>query len=263
MEIKILFSIVTITRNNRAGLAKTAASIKNQSCKDFSWIIIDGDSGDGSQDDFKNYADLALIVSEPDEGIYDAMNKGITLADGDYTLFLNAGDTLASPDTLEKIKEAMSAHYPDFMYGDALEETSSKHTIFKPARPHTTITQGMFTHHQAMLYKTQKLADYRFNPHFTIAADYDLTFRFLEDGANTLYIPHPVCLFEKDGISQRAAKVGRQEQFEAKRHKIPLLQNILIYIRQTLSQFVKDAAPSLYWKLRGASWSHPQSSGNT
>lgn len=96
-------SIITINFNDREGLDKTIQSVINQTYKDFEYIVIDGASTDGSVDVIKKYADrLTHWVSEPDTGIYNAMNKGTRLAQGEYCLYLNSGDFLAADDVLEK-----------------------------------------------------------------------------------------------------------------------------------------------------------------
>lgn len=92
-------SIITINYNNKEGLIRTLKSVSNQNCNDFEHIIVDGDSSDGSVDVIKKYADgktNVIWVSEPDSGIYNAMNKGTLMASGEYLLFLNSGDDLYS-----------------------------------------------------------------------------------------------------------------------------------------------------------------------
>ncbi len=96
-------SIITINFNDAIGLEKTIQSVINQTFKDFEYIVIDGASTDGSVDVIKKYSDkLTHWVSEPDSGIYNAMNKGTRLAQGEYCLYLNSGDFLAADDVLEK-----------------------------------------------------------------------------------------------------------------------------------------------------------------
>ena len=203
-----LFSVITITFNNRDGLRKTAASVQSQIYKDIEWIIIDGHSNDGTQNDFTNFSS-AKIISEPDQGIYDAMNKGINLATGDYLIFMNAGDVFADENVLIEIsKQCISQH--DFIYGDSHEDHH-----FKPTRDHSKINWGMPTHHQAMLYSRRALADMRYDLSYKIAADYDLTLRFLKIARNILYVPIPICIFEVGGVSQTNVKRGRDEQFDA------------------------------------------------
>ena len=95
-------SIITVNLNNREGLRKTAESVVSQTYKDYEWIVIDGGSTDGSKELIEQYAEhISYWVSEPDKGIYNAMNKGIRQAHGEYFLFLNSGDSLCDDDIVE------------------------------------------------------------------------------------------------------------------------------------------------------------------
>lgn len=97
-------SIITINFNNRAGLQKTIDSVISQTFKDFEWIIIDGGSTDGSKELIEQYDKyITYWVSEPDKGIYNAMNKGIKVAKGEYLYFLNSGDYIASYNVLSRV----------------------------------------------------------------------------------------------------------------------------------------------------------------
>lgn len=98
------FSIITINYNNSQGLKQTIESVVSQSFSDYEYIVIDGGSKDGSKDVIEDFADrIAYWVSEPDSGIYNAMNKGVSKASGEYCLFLNSGDVLHSNNVLEQI----------------------------------------------------------------------------------------------------------------------------------------------------------------
>ena len=98
------YSIITINYNNRDGLEKTIQSVINQTCQDFEFIIIDGGSTDGSVDIIKKYNDrINYWVSEPDKGIYNAMNKGILQAHGEYLNFMNSGDCFFDNEVLNKV----------------------------------------------------------------------------------------------------------------------------------------------------------------
>ena len=100
----MLLSIITINYNNKNGLQKTIDSVVSQSFRDFEWIVIDGGSTDGSRELIEQYADhFAFWISEPDTGIYNAMNKGIKAAKGEYILFLNSGDALYQRRALESV----------------------------------------------------------------------------------------------------------------------------------------------------------------
>lgn len=119
-------SIITINYNNRSGLARTIQSVSCQTRNDFEYIIVDGGSHDGSVDIIGQYSNLfgnrLKLVSEPDRGIYCAMNKGIRMASGDYVQFLNSGDCLASDDVTEKMLDVLKERdYPSILYGNMLK----------------------------------------------------------------------------------------------------------------------------------------------
>ncbi len=246
MTIDPLLSIVTITKNNLAGLRSTAQSVQGQSSHDYEWIIIDGNSTDGTKEYLRSSP--AQWISENDLGLYDAMNKGIDRARGQYILFLNAGDTLADMDILSLIAKAANAEQPDFIYGDALETGG----LYKKARSHTKISRGMFTHHQAMIYKRAPIQDLRFDNTLKIAADYGFTARFLKTSEKIHYTPCAICIFEHGGISQKNRKLGRREQYKIRKnmHICSATENILIYIVQSAAAFLNQINLALYSKLR-------------
>lgn len=236
-----LFSIITITWNNVNGFIKTHKSLNAQSFQNYEWIIVDGASNDGTLDYIHEHGLSTQCASEKDNGIYHAMNKGISRANGQYLLFLNAGDELADADILSTLSKAITAHAPDFIYGDALEETSAPRPFFKKARTHKRVLWGMFTHHQAMIYRRNIMGDLRYNEQYKIASDYELTVRFLSKAKNIHYIPGAICLFERGGISQRQMTLGRVEQFKIRRSlklcSLPMA--MAIYVGQTFRAFLK------------------------
>ncbi len=241
-----LFSIVTITKGNLDGLKRTEGSLAAQSFRGFEWIVIDGDSGDGTKEYLRGLN--AVSVSEPDRGIYDAMNKGIDRAGGAYLLFLNAGDTLADIDILATLTRA-AADAPDFIYGDALETNG----LYKKARSHEKIDWGMITHHQAMLYRRERIGALRYDPMLKIAADYGFTASFLRHAQSVHYIPCAICIFEDGGVSQQNRRLGRREQFMIRMTdgRISPIRNVLIYGVQSISATLRENFPAVYFRLRG------------
>ena len=243
------FTLATITLNNAEGLEKTWNSIKSQEFEDFEWLIQDGGSTDDTINILKNT--LGIIQCMNDTGIYNAMNRLISRASGEYILFLNAGDMLADPQTLKTIAQNIK-NQADFIYGDALEQAQDGKINYKPSRKHKRITLGMFTHHQAMLYKTSAIGKKRYNEDYKITADYDFTARILKSAKNIEYIPTPICIFEAGGISQQETKAGRNEQFQI-RKTLKLcspIQNVIITTLQAINMAFRTFAPNLYWSLK-------------
>lgn len=240
-------SIITISYNNLEGLKKTASSLQAQTHQDFEWIVVDGGSTDKSVDFLK--MTNADWKSCPDRGIYEAMNRGIDRATRDYMLFLNAGDMLATEDTLAMIDETI-ARDPNFVYGDSLEQSMDGKIHEKPAKPYATIGKGLFTHHQAMIYKKNSL---RYDLNYKISSDYDFTYRYLMDVvAQDLpvhYIPTSLCIFEGGGVSQTSAKLGRIEQYRIRQfHHISGARST--FAKQTLVWNFRQLFPSVFWFLK-------------
>ena len=112
-------SVITINYNNRDGLQRTLESVFNQTCQDFEFIVIDGGSNDGSRDVIANYnSNIDFWVSEKDAGIYNAMNKGIKKANGDFVIFMNSGDTFCNENVLKNCSSEINTDF-DLFYGDA------------------------------------------------------------------------------------------------------------------------------------------------
>ncbi|MDY0029357.1 MAG: glycosyltransferase family 2 protein [Pseudobdellovibrionaceae bacterium] len=243
------FSVVTITYNNRAGLEKTAHSIIAQTCADYEWLIIDGASTDGTHKDFSMYPS-AVIISEPDQGIYDAMNKGLGRAAGRYIIFMNAGDQFSNKDILQTVKDRIFSS-PDLIYGDSFEETKSGTRHYKRAKPALQIARGLFTHHQSIFYNRQSLGMRRYDLSYKIAADYHLTLNFLKEHKITSYIPIPISIFEDGGISQRNVTLGRDEQFRArKEYGIANWKNLFLTQKQKAASCLRRYCPNLFWRLK-------------
>lgn len=212
-----MFSIVTVCMSDKLGLMNTYNSLVRQSCDDYEWIVVDG----GSQDGTRGFLEAlppgtCSWISEPDEGLYDAMNKGIESASGEYLLFLNSGDTLARENVLHLVKDEIQEQaYPDFVYGDACEHDRAGQSFLKKSRRIHWLWYGMFTHHQAMFYKRAKVGKIRYRLEYKIAADYGFTSEFLQSSHSNIYMPIPICVFQGGGLtSKRAAQLmGMREQW--------------------------------------------------
>lgn len=149
------FSIITVNFNDKDGLEKTISSVIEQDFDNFEFIVIDGGSNDGSKALLEEYTTkINFWVSEPDNGIYHAMNKGIRKAEGEYLLFLNAGDRLHKLDTLSKAVSLIDKHI-DIYYGDIIyEETNgSKKTVQFPEQLDFSYFYNFNISHQASFIK--------------------------------------------------------------------------------------------------------------
>lgn len=249
------FSIITITYNDCDGLIRTRESVRTQTCRDFEWVIVDGGSSDGTQDALQQWqGEIATAVSERDDGIFDAMNKGIDLARGEYILFINSADALAAPDTLERLHAAIGAREYDFLYGDSIEAQASGASFYKKARSHHFIWWGMFTHHQAMAYRREflKTINPAYDQMFPVGADLDLTWRIVKKTKKIKKLDFALCRFAPAGNSARRASEGRMEQLTMRQRYMgcPALINVLIMLGQKCVWGLRQRQPKLYELFR-------------
>ena len=172
-----LISVITVVFNNQDGFAGTAASVREQKEASFEWIVIDGGSTDGTVDLIKANAEhIAFWVSERDRGIYDAMNKGLANAKGEFCVFMNSGDRFAGPDTLRTVAKAIKESPSDIgmLLGAALFELSPTYRYVQKPRPMTPyVTHSVPTSHQAMYFRTELHKQALFDQSIRVAADYD------------------------------------------------------------------------------------------
>lgn len=198
-------SIITINFNNRDGLKKTIESIVSQSFDDFEWIVIDGGSTDGSRELIERYAArMAYWVSEPDSGVYNAMNKGIKVAKGEYVNFMNSGDCFASSTILEEVFETNQT--ADVIYGymmrGSLDGEVNNLSMMKPnlswidfygdGLPHqsTFIRRSLFDKYGLYDESLKAVSDWKF---FVNA--------FVYHKATSEFIPLKISIYEEGGIS--------------------------------------------------------------
>ena len=185
-------AIVTVTLNDLGGLLATRASLRRQTCRDFEWLVADGGSDDGTAAWLRAHAgEVSWSRSGPDLGVYDAMNRCLDRVRAETVMFLNAGDTLAGDGALAAILGLMAETGADFLYADALERGYSGALGLKPARSHRLAPLGMFTHHQAMVYRMSAIGGLRYDLSYPIGADYDFTLAVLAAGAPDARRPPP------------------------------------------------------------------------
>ncbi len=234
------FSIITVTLDNLPGLQATDRSLKLQSFLDFEWIVMDGGSADGTRS-FLEHSSAAWISRpgpEKDAAFSGSMNLGLARANGDYILFLNAGDQLAYANTLARLRNFIRSEPapPDFIYGDWLEDGE-----YKSARPPEHLRRGMFTQHQSMVFRRGSLSGLSYDTRYDIAADYDFTAQMLQRSKNISYFPLPVCAPQKRSIMQHETAAGLTEQFLVrKRLKIAgLFENITTFLLQHAAEIMR------------------------
>jgi glycosyltransferase involved in cell wall biosynthesis len=193
-------SIITVTFDCIETIENTIKSTLNQTYKNVEYIIIDGGSSDGTVDVIKKYEDyIFLWMSEPDRGIYDAMNKGIVNATGDYILFLNSGDLFYSVEVLANI---FSHHRnSDVIYGDTLviDNVSDKKVI--RAADLKSDWKSIPYCHQSVFVKTKVLKKKLFNISYNVASDYNQYFQLKNSNCSFLKIDEIISIYDLNGFS--------------------------------------------------------------
>lgn len=209
---KPLLSIVTVSYNAAEGIGNTIRSVARQSWTDFEYLFIDGASKDATVEEIESqreaFASRGIpyrVISEPDRGIYDAMNKAITLAEGQWILMLNAGDILAGDTVLERVFRE-SCDGADVLYGHmVVAEESRGRMLYRkvPAKHLDFLEVGMPFCHQSAFVRREILEKHPFNTAYRIVADYDQFLRIHRDGGVFLPVDVYVSVFYNDGISMK------------------------------------------------------------
>lgn len=208
-----VISIITINYNNLKGLKRTMNSVLNQTSKDFEYIVIDGGSTDGSAEYIKSHSSkMAFWVSEPDKGIYNAMNKGIQKANGEYLLFLNSGDFLVDDKNI--LQRCLENLQEDIVAFDCFLERDFKITGRRThiAKPTLFYTYCNGLKHQSTFIKKELFGKYGlYNESYKITADYEFWIRTLLHPETTVKgVALPIAVYELGGIS---GSTGYSDEF--------------------------------------------------
>lgn len=202
-------SIITINYNNADGLKKTIQSVINQSFADYEYIIIDGGSTDNSAELIKKYSDkITYWISEKDQGIYNAQNKGIARATGNYCLFLNSGDYLVDDKVLAKVHSYnLSA---DIIYGDMQTngENGKNRHLKMPDKIGVKRLYADTVWHPVSFIKRELFSLYgNYDEQFKIVADYEFFVRvIIKRNVSTKHIPVEISVFDTTGLSSDMTK---------------------------------------------------------
>jgi len=207
-------SIITIVRNNRATMEDCVKNVLSQSYKEIEYIVVDGGSNDGTIDIIQAYHErISQWISEPDQGIYDAMNKGIEMATGQVIGFLHSSDVYAHPRVIEEVarvfeKSNVSSVYGDLQYVDKENLNRVIRNWKSSPYRHGKFRQGWMPPHPTFFVRKEIYEKYGyFNTDFRIAGDYELMLRFLERyRISAAYIPEVLVKMRWGGMSNGGIK---------------------------------------------------------
>ncbi len=218
----MLYSIITINFNNCDGLRRTIESVVNQTNADYEYIVIDGGSTDGSVDVIQKYSDrISYWVSEKDDGIYNAMNKGVRHAHGDYCLFLNSGDSFYDKHVLNE--NLLSDSKCDIVVGRLVSDSDGRE-LFSP--PSYDISMYYFytstLPHQASFIKTKLLKQYPYDESLKIVSDW----KFFVDmiiihQCSVRFVDIKIAKFDMNGVSTSDTKNTWEEKYSVLQRMLP------------------------------------------
>lgn len=214
-----LFSIITVTYNASSTIGPTLESVKKQTFRDFEYLVMDGASADSTVTLAKE-ADIdgAKIFSSPDRGLYDAMNKGLAEASGQYVIFLNAGDTFHSDTTLEMIAKTIADNdTPGVVYGQtdivdsSRRKIADRHLLAPEKLTLESFADGMVVCHQAFV-ALRRIVPY-FNMSYRFSADYDWCIQCLQHSRRNVYIPDTIVDYLSEGVTTANRRKSLMERF--------------------------------------------------
>ena len=215
------FSIITVTYNAEKVLEDTIQSVIFQTYRNVEYIIVDGASKDHTLEIVNKYHNrINKVISEPDKGLYDAMNKGILLATGDYLCFLNAGDKFHDSDTLQKIVHTLKGQeLPDVIYGETAIVDEEGHFLHMrrlstPAHLNwKSFKQGMLVCHQAFFANRELAINHLYDLQYRFSADFDWCIRIMKK-AKCLHNTRLTLIdYLNEGMTTKNHKASLKERF--------------------------------------------------
>jgi len=210
-DSRTIVSIVTVVRNDAAGLARTMDSVASQDYPCTEYIIVDGASTDETREVLKRRrTEVSQWVSESDHGIYDAMNKGARLASGEYVCFMNAGDSFASTDAITRM--FVPRPTSELVWGDCIIESAEGEEYDSASVVVSRLHRQMTVCHQSMFTRRETLLRRPYDISYRIAADYDFLCERILAGASWEYRPLPVSRINDRGASARIFRIGIREK---------------------------------------------------
>ena len=256
----IKYSIITVTWNDLSGLKNTFESINRQHYDNYEWIVIDGASKDGTKDWLKSLPiGSCTWISEPDKGIFDAMNKGIKKASGDFLIYMNSGDSFYNESTLEEVSNKIMecTVKPLFIYGDAIDITSDNIELYKKANHYKTYTKTMFTSHQAMFFNRDfgETNSIKYPLEYKITADYayiSLYFNKINEDNKIIYLNFPFCKFLLGGTNETQRFKALKEDFRirTKIMRMNIIKAFILFLLHYMHTIMKRILPSITRKLK-------------
>ena len=215
------FSVITVTYNAGKVLEDTIQSVVFQTYRNVEYIIVDGNSKDNTLEIVDKYRNrISQVISEPDKGLYDAMNKGIRLATGDYLCFLNAGDKFHANDTLQRMVDSLKeSELPDVLYGETaiVDENGNFLHMRRLSTPQQlnwkSFKQGMLVCHQAFFAKRELALQEPYLLEYRFSADFDWCIRIMKRSKQLHNTQLTLIDYLNEGLTTQNHKASLKERF--------------------------------------------------
>jgi glycosyltransferase involved in cell wall biosynthesis len=238
-------SVITVTYNAEHTLERTLKSVREQTYPAIEHIIVDGNSNDGTVALIHRYENERLKwISEPDKGLYDAMNKGIKMATGDYLCFLNAGDTFYDTDTVQKIfASSDEGHSPDILYGEtAIVDDNGRFLHMRRLQAPKNLTWKSFKHgmvvcHQAFIVKRELVEPYDLSYRFS--ADFDWCIRMMKKAKNIYNTDLILVNYLNTGMTTANRKASLRERYRIMEKHYGKVSTFLYHIWFVIRAIIK------------------------
>jgi glycosyltransferase involved in cell wall biosynthesis len=247
-----MLSIITVVYNGKDLLPGTVESVRKQTYADIEYLIIDGGSKDGTVELIEQYAaEMPNLrwISERDKGLYDAMNKGLRMATGEFVQFLNCGDWLHAPDTVEKIMEQATPE-TGVLYGETLlvndkrEPAGLMSELSTRKLPETLhwsqYLGGMLVVHQSFIARRSLAPEYMEG---NLCADYDWCIRILKESGDNIHTGVVITDYLMGGMSKQRHQQSLKDRFSVMRHHYGLFPTLLahlwIVVRAVVHRFTR------------------------
>ena len=222
------FSIITVNYNNAAGLEKTFKSVLSQTYTDFDFVVIDGGSTDASTDIIELYQDkISYWVSEKDSGVYNAMNKGISAARGEFVIFMNSGDVFFAADVLKNADLYITSDY-DIYYGNNIKKSpSSERLKTYPAKLTFSFFYSSSLNHQSTFIKRSLFDDFfYYNENYKIASDWEFfAYAICLQNVPYKYLDQTISIYDFTGISTTQSDLLAREKLNSIRKHFPAFED--------------------------------------
>lgn len=239
----LAISVIMVSFNERVTISATCESIVSQRYENSEWIVVDGASTDGTLGILNSYAAMIdVFISEPDSGIYDAMNKGIQCAKGEYVIFMNAGDCFAGCDVLNTVSKQLKT---DLVIGNLKLASSEVVKKFPKVLPRDYLLKNMLPH-QSTFFRRGLFQEFGFfDTSFRIAGDYEMFARLIQSGRVSYHsIDKTIAIFDAGGVSsdKKMRQLRKRENHKVRWEYFKKYRFSLKGIRQQVRNFLLSAS---------------------